>query len=296
MRTLTVCLLALLPLFLLAKPVEEKSKPLKIDSSYASNSSPTTQPPVVQTEIIPHQRHPDGEPTFEEEIARVIEGSVENLIPFGASEKSQVVKKESATEEQPQNEGNVTGLSVVDWFGMVFNHDLGNQTSTPIEETTTTTIEPSHDSNLEWLQMILNHQCLMSQPQENQMGQQVNMQQEQNDDLVEDNVQEEVAPSSVFASKYQQWQNARNLATQQWIPSEPQKQDQYASAVKSKLSWSKLLAEPVEDYKRYTPADNTVQWSSGELNSEMIDNSQKQLFIPSAIMKNKQQWFDESEM
>jgi len=330
MRSLTVCFIALLPLVLLAKPVEEKSKPLKIDDLQASDVSPTTLPTILQTEITPRKNHPDGEPTFEQEIARVIEGSVENLIPFGASEKSPVVKKESANEEQLKNEGNLTSLSVIDWFGMVLNHELGSQTPQTYEDepkTTTTEASPSLNTKLDWLQMILNHQRIMGQSQENSMGQQqensmeqrqrnpmeqgqrnpmeqqqgnpmeqqFNVQREQNRDVVED-VQEQVAPSSIFDSKYQQWQNARNLANQQWIPTEPQKQDQYSAAIKSKTNWSKLLAEPVEDYKQYIPADNTVQWRSGELNSEMIDNAQKQLLIPSTFMKNKEQWFGESEM
>lgn len=75
------------------------------------------------------------------------------------------------------------------------------------------------------------------------------------------------------------------------------KQDPYAAAQKNKLSWAKLMAEPVpEDYKQYIPSDNTVQWSSNELPSDMIDLTQKPILIPSNVMKNKEQWFGESDM
>jgi len=115
-------------------------------------------------------------------------------------------------------------------------------------------------------------------------------------EVVGDEVKEESVNS--FALRYQQWQNARKMATH-WFNTEQQpKQDQYSAAEKSKLNWNKLLAEPVlEDYKQYIPADNTVQWSSNEMPpSDMIDHAQKQLLIPSNFMKNKEQWFGESEI
>lgn len=49
---------------------------MKPDDLQVSDVSPTTLPPAIPTE---GPSHVDGEPTFEEEIARVIEGSVENV-------------------------------------------------------------------------------------------------------------------------------------------------------------------------------------------------------------------------
>lgn len=208
-----------------------------------------------------------------EEIARVIEGSVENLIPFGA-DKTGVVKKESAT---PKIDDTETGLPLVDWFGMVLTPDISNtSTEVPVEVETTSIIP-----NLGWLQMVLNHQRIMNQQQ-----------------VQPSNVEDEFKPveSSNFDSKYQQWQAAKNLATN-WFEPEPQKADQYSVAKKSKFSWSKMLAEPLDNYKQYIPLDNAVQWSSNEVTSnDMIDIGQKQEMMPPVFVKNKEQWFGESEI
>lgn len=200
------------------------------------------------------------------------------MIPFGASEKPSVVKKESANEEpETKNQENDNGLSVIDWFGMVFNHEL---TSSTTEVPQPTTEAPMQNAKLDYLQMMLNQQRQMTQQNQQQP-------------------MEEIKPvESPFAARYQQWQDARQIATH-WFNSDlqQQKQDQYSSSVKSKLNWDKLLAEPVEDYKQYIPVDNTVQWSSNEvIPNEMIDNTQKQLIIPSNFMKNKEQWFGESDI
>jgi hypothetical protein len=202
------------------------------------------------------------------------------LIPFGVP-KSSVVKKESTNEEAPP-QTNESTLSVVDWFDLMFSNSTTSADQTPV----TTTETSMEDTQLDWLQMILNHQKMMNQmpPQQPQTEVVMNPRPE--------------TPDS-FASKYQQWQEARQLSAQ-WYNLEPQqqKQDQYSAAQKSKLNWSKLMAEPVEEnYKQYIPSDNTVQWSSNEMPpTEMVDNSQKQLMIPSTFMKNKEQWFGESEM
>lgn len=229
--------------------------------------SPSTLTPIS------HENRPDGEPTFVEEISRVIEGSVENLIPFG-SEKSSVVKKESATEEIQKTQEDETDVPILDWFGMV--PDM-NETSTQAPEI----------PNLDWLKMILNHQRIMNQQEV----------QPSTVEVVEDDFKP--AQTSNFASKYQQWQAAKNLATN-WFEPPIQKGDQYSSAQKSKLNWSKILAEPLnEDNKQQynIPFDNAVQWSSNEVtNNDMLDVEQKQVMIPPIFLKNKEQWFGESEM
>ena len=236
---------------------------IKPDTLIASPVSPSTETPQIPTKI-----------TLEQEIARVVEGSVENLIPFGA-DKPTVVKKDSPVVVVPAKKEEA-GLAVIDWFALAFNQDLTNQTPSADFVPVTTTNTPEQPPKLDWLQMYQSRQ--QQQPME---------------EVVEDS-----APS--FASRYQQWQMSRNMATSGINPEEltqPQKQDQYSAAIKSKLNWNKLLAEPVDDYKQYVPTDNFVQWSSNEMpSSDMIDIAQKQLLIPSNFAKDKEQWFGQTDM
>lgn len=207
------------------------------------------------------------------------------MIPFGASEKPETKK---ADEEPPKQQEN--GFSVVDWFGLMFNHNLPESTNKlaepePTTVSTTTSEQPTRDANLGFLQMALNQQRLMLSQDNSQPIQQVEPAR----------MEQPTEGAGTFAARYQQWLEARNMG--QWMNTEPVKQDPYAAAQKSKLSWSKLMAEPIsEDYKQYIPADNTVQWSSNEVSSDIIDLAQKALLIPSNVMKNKEQWFGESDM
>ncbi|KAI6210807.1 hypothetical protein M3Y96_00367300 [Aphelenchoides besseyi] len=245
---------ALMAFLVAAKPLEEK---------------------VEVEEMLPVVPHSvgfvDAVPTVTDEVATIVEGSVENLIPFGAvEEKSESVKKD-APEQQDT-------MPVVDWLSLVLNEDLGK----PVEEPTTTTAVSEKIVKLEWLKAALNYESFL------RYG-------------LPTTTTTEASTTTVAVPKETDrlhWPIARQLAAHllgRTMIDVMEKEDQH-SILKNKFRWSKLNAEPVENFERYVPTNNAVQWSSAEaenVNAPAIGIPNE---VPSNSIKNKEQWFVDEEM
>jgi hypothetical protein len=197
----------------------------------------------------------------------VIGDSVENLIPFGATENAPVVKKDTLEEESGE-------MPVVDWLGLVFDHN-----ETEVNTPPTTTESQPLTPKLEWLRMILGYQEFL-----------------RNGLPTEPTIIPTTTQPTV--NRHQQWQDARAISMMLGSPVEDEKRDAYA-VEKTKINWTKLMAEPLDNYKQSIPVENHVddQFQSNELAGDMLEApAQKRLILPASYMKNKDQWYGENEM